>query len=614
MIPSIQPHNHLQYTSDLKKHRPFKRYRYSPFSGLGKDLSNFWEKTRYAASITCKCTKSILGRVVVYSLADIGGGFLGSYVGSKAFHELGSDLGRVCTSKEFLTIAAILEMNTLYSRESHKEKEIILIAMIIGTIAVMTLTSQEDRNEYGSQIGGMIGCQAGDFVGTILGGYAFLKLAGSPTVFYDPKEPWNSYTFSTIRFLAVGKLFDLIVIKSSTPFIGSLVNLPRNIVRGTLQNLSYNSNAILPIIKESMRNKSMGKPQLPTIAKLFCNTYCGHNVEFFQQEFSKCSLKSIFPSLASLQSDFFRKIDRRLPFYLSDQVNFLTEKSDVLASKAISAFHVYTTVLSNSQEIKNEHEKMREAFFQENGNFIAHKNQIIKLLRSKIKRYSGSGASKNSEIWNQTVSRIVDAIFQGQNMQMMKNGFWESFKQMEIALMGFPMLSPHQTSYLNEMLEIYLQHYVIFLICYYDKFHELVREEENQSIEMLMNLIFKHYVHSITPASLAKFSQKVVNETMKRVIEFQKLIMLFFLQPEQRAQVYHREGDRLRAVNHVENHFDPIAEKIWSKSEMDFEYDHVSQNPMPLDGGEAEFHHVDERELKRDESDDDFDHVEKSED
>lgn len=530
--------------------RPFRRRRHNVFTGWEKLFSHCWERIATATQTTHKVTQSLLGKVVVYSLADTGGAIAGSALGSTILGNMGSDIGRGLVSIGFLGAMAGSGILVLKYASLEKTRKIYLTAMIATTIGLMIITSSNERGKYGAWLGRLIGEEVGSFVGTILGGFALLNLAGSPTVFFDQHHPWDSYSTSTARFLVVGRVFESVIVKPSIPLIGLLLRILRKITCIALQNFAYNSNTLISLVVESLKRRTFAKPRFSAFAKMAINTYCGHNTKFFEEEFSRFSLKKIFPTLATHQFNLIRKFDRFLLGSLIDEIKYLAEHSDRVASKAISAFHEYMELLTGSKELIEAHEKFRKALLDKTGEHLQYKEKIIQLIREKI-------SGENPTLWNQISQSIVDYGWTSDNAQHLLKTLDELIMQMEISLVGLPLTDPRQASYLTEVFDVYLQHYLIFLLFKYPQLEALTPEQEEQSIATLMNLIFNHYVKPILPESIAKLSYRIITGSLKTALKTQNSLTLFFRQPEQASYIHSSQEMKL-----IENYAEIDLTKI----------------------------------------------------
>lgn len=550
-------------------HRPFRkfrRYRYNVFTGWDKILSNLWNEVSNENSKTQKVAHSLLGKVVIYTLADTVGSIAGCAAGSIILGEMGSDIGKCLVSSEFLLACVVFEFLGLeYSRHC-KTKNMHLIALTISTLALMKFTSSEERGNYGSYWGRFAGEEVGGFAGTILGGILLLKIAGSPTIFYDQNHPWDSYATSTARFLLIGKIFEAIIAKPSIPYIWPFLWITRKTTCIIFQNVAYNSNTLIQTL-EGLRNRTFGRPQIPAIAKMALNTYCGHNIKFFGEEFSRFSIKSTFPSLAKRQFELIAKFDRFLSQAFIDEVKHLAENSDKMAAIAISAFYEYTELIANSKEIIEAHKQMRKAIFEKTEDHHQHKEKIVQMLREKISPVEAKKKNRTEildkimedsqdeeelveitlennspiqepTIWDEGCQWLIDHYWTSENTNEILKTFKDLIMQMEISLVGFPLTDAGQVSYLNEGIDIYLQHYLLYLLLNYHKLEALTPQQEFQSLETLKNLIFNHYIAPIAPSLVTDIGHAIVSRSLKTAFKTQSLFIYLFRQPEQ-SSLFH---------------------------------------------------------------------------
>jgi len=522
-------------SSSIKYHyRPFKRSRYSPFTGWGKIFHNCWENINAAYNKTYPIAQSILGRVVIYCIADYAGATIGHSLGSTILGNIGSWIGKNLVSTKVLGFVIGSEIVAFKCHQPSKKRDLFLTALTTTTTALLIMKFFDELDNYGASWGRLFGEEMGGFAGTILGGFCFLKIAGSPSVFLNDQNPWDSYSTSTTRFLVVGMVFESVIAKPSTPWIGPCLRILRTVTCITLQNVAYNANTIILLTKKKLNN-NFAQPKIPAIAKMAINTYCGHNSQFFEEEFARCSLKQIFPSLAKHQFELVKKFDGFLPSLLLDGIKNLADHSEKMTSISISAFHEYAKLLTESAELIEVHQEFRKAIMNQTGKHLKYKEQIVQIILAKI-------STPKAPIRDQFIQFFINNCWTFDYAQQSMKTVTELIQKLEVALIGIPLSTPQQIAYLNEILDIYLQYYLIFLLFKYNTLESLTPVQEHQSIVILTHAIFNHYVESIVPKPIAKASHIIITKALQTAFKAENLLTLFFHQPEQISYVYSSAG------------------------------------------------------------------------
>lgn len=510
----------LFQTESTSNYRPFRRHRNYLYNNWGKLLSNCWHSLKTAASRTQQFSKSLLGTTIIYITADTVGSLSGEAIGSSTVAKVSSCV--VCTIARIgVPTALIISSGALACRANLSRADKVRLGAIV--ITSLALTSFNIFGNYGSALD-LVFQKIGAVAGTILGGYAGLWIVGSPTVFYDQQNPWNSYSVSSLRFLAVGMVFENAIVYPTMPLIGHCLRIPRAALRITLQNIAYNSNTLIPLVQESIRERNFGKPRIPIIIHTAVNTYCGNNSKFLTQKFSKLSMRSIFPKIVYKQFHLI-KCDNLLSSSLTSKVEPLLN-SKKIATKAISAFHGYMQILTKLKKLADIHKNLQEAILKNKSESPKYKKQITEMICDKI-------LLRKNATWESFVSSIIDYSWQTENARQLMKTLHQSIRQAEIGLFGFSLINKQQSAYINEILEIHLKHYLIYLLLNYNELPELTQKEENESITALVNIVFSHYVDSLVPPFLAKASRKTINTGLHLTFKLQELISVFFVQPEQ---------------------------------------------------------------------------------
>lgn len=525
-------------------HPPPKRARISFCTRVG----NFFSRV---VANSNKIARSLLGKAVIYSIADTVGAVAGNVVGGTVLGKVGAKIGSCFASEEIL---GTFVGTTLIAHSCFRLSKIQragLMAMSVATIVFIRMTSFDERQNHGAWAGEFIGQGIGSFVGTILGGYSCLRLVNSPTVFLDQENLWDSYSTSTARFLVVGMLFESTIVRPSTPLIGPFLCLPRKLIGMTLQSFAYNSNKLIPIVQASLQNKKLAKPILPTMVGMAINTYCGHNQAFFEQKLSGYSLNKLFPFLAKNQFDLAKKLDRFLPKVLMSKINHIAENSDMMLSVAIKAFHDYANLLADSKELIEAHQRFRDAFFNQSTELMKCKQQVAQMTREKVL------ASDSSSFWKEVIQSVIDYSWTTDHVQQFMKKLDVMIKEMEVSLVGFPLTHQRHTAYLAEILEVHLQHYFIFLLIKYHELEGLTSQQEYESFNILIHLIFTHYMSSMIPKRIANASHKVISYALRTTFKIQNVIAFFFRQPEHRSFILPSEK-----VAFIENYAQPELKQI----------------------------------------------------
>lgn len=428
--------------------------------------------------------KSILGRIAACIVAETAGGLVGSAVG-------GVVVGGVCQRLGPIVLACGTVAGVKYSlSENRKDLMVLAAAAAIFQTAVFSQEQQQD----GLLI---VGELAGKALGLISGGYIGLRLAGSEIKLVDRVTLPDSYVVKMVKYLGVGLVFDLVVVKAAVPYLAPFVNIPRHLVKAICQTAAYNSQFLVPVIKKSFRERKL-VPTLPLTLKMICNRYCLDNSFQIANRLTSLSSLRMLPTILEKGLTLLNRT-AFLP-QIQASVEFLGRNSDMIANITMRSLHEYMLVLKRVDP--NE-------------------------LKASLKREIPGAA---------IVSPIFDAAMKG-TVKGWADSLVDSIREMELELTGYEFQTEGERNALKLTLTIYLKYYMIFTLLNCKNFaHELTPMEERDFFSDLNDAFFSIYTHPSSPHRLALGLKKISAFAISCVHKLQH----FIEQSEQSSGVFNQ--------------------------------------------------------------------------
>ncbi len=272
--------------------------------------------------------KSILGRVAASVVAETTCAMVGSAIG-------GPLVGRVC---QRLGPAGLVCGTLAGAASSIRANRRDLLALAAAAAVLQITFSNEERSAHFLALGEW----AGRVIGTILGGYAGLKLAGSNIHLIDRITPTNSYSVNMIKFLGIGVAFDAIDVRVPVPFVAPIVKIPLYLLKSVCQAAGYSSHLLAPMIRKSLRDKKL-VPTLPVAFRMICHKYCIDNSFQIANKAAQFASSKMLPSIFEKGLSLLK--DKALVPQIAATVEFLGSRSDLIANLTMRSFQKYMDLL-----------------------------------------------------------------------------------------------------------------------------------------------------------------------------------------------------------------------------------------------------------------------------
>lgn len=538
--------------TNLISHSPYldTSFRYRKESrcfGLSSPVFGCLEKIKSIGNHVKKFTSSLLGRVALYTVADMTGATVGSYIGRWLGQSTTATAGYYLAP--FFPVAGVIWVQN-HVNQSFQTSTISKIgtAIITTSTILCAVKFSNDIAEWGESTCFVVGRLAGEIAGTVFGGYLGLVLAGSPILFFDANHPWDSYSISTIRFLAAGILFDGVVVNPSTPFIAPLLRIPRQISRSTVQILAYNSNTLVPAIHECVKHKSLRtKPALSTFAGFMVNSYCGNSAASLSKKLSD-SLLSIFISISPIITEGLKNSIQAHNFVtlgLINQAQALIDRGgDLLTSLVVKSLLQYVDFLNSSKLIKQKLETFEKSLFNSSPNA-----ETISGLTTTIFKEISQDSSLLSIFRSAFLPLLQTNLSSWVDTCVLK------IQEAEINLVGYPLLRKKQIIYLKTMLNIHLPCYLFFTLSKISELmNPLTTQEQSEILKILNDMLYKHYVKLVCPPFIATTVHEATRLTLRCAFKTQKMISYLLMQAEQRSYL---SGSILPQINYVPDFSNP---------------------------------------------------------
>jgi len=412
--------------------------------------------------------KSILGKIAKNAAAETACGIAGSVVGEFVIGGACQQLGPVVIAAGALAACGYAFM---------KKKPLVGV-VLLGAVSQCSYEQQKAA-------GFVVGQWVGRGVGTILGGYAGLKIVGSKVNLIDRVTPTDSYSVGMTKFILIGEIFDAAIVKASFPYAAIVVNIPRHLVKTVFQMGGYNSQMVVPYVRSCFRAKKLVQP-LPTTLKMICNRYCIANSFQIASKLTALTSLKILPMIVEKGLALFGK-NAILP-QIQGGVEFLGLHSDLFTTIAMRSLHQYMEMLKK----------------------VDH-NDLEASLKKEI-----FGAAAVSPVFDLALkSNIVDWA----------NSMIESIRELEVALTGYLLLSEEAAEPLKQTLANHLKYYFIYTLLNCNKLtNELSPIEERDFFSDLNHAFFTIYTHPSNPSRIAQGLEKTTAFAIHCIHKLQRFI------------------------------------------------------------------------------------------
>lgn len=576
---------HLDNTyRPFRHHRPgnlFNGHSWMSFLSTScKNISHYAQEYGPIKKIT-QFAKSVLGTVLIYTSIETVGAYLGGFACAKVVGNAGSAIGQAVAPH--IIMLGILAGGSV-AIYSFAAKASLINRLFFTSTAIVSITlwyaKPDQILEYGGDIGFDIGDQIGHIAGSILGGYGALLLAKSPVLFWDRNSVWDSYSICMIRYHAMGIVFDSCIVMPTT-YLGTLLfRLPRRGIKWTLQNTAFSSNIILPfVVKCIQRSRVSREVLLPFVAKLITNKYYENSSTLFAEK-----LTQLISPIATFLPTIMQKLIRYGFEEKMEQIfKSISKNSDFIVVLALRSFHQYATLFKKSEKITEAFNNFQDSFYKKKHLRELHKEQLINAVKEEIKQ--------DSIYFRKAQDFVLNRLWIDETMTKIIAEVISKIEELEIELVGFPLLSKNRSEYLNEIVKIYLQYYFIFTLLNYEKFaNELIPSEESSLIIDLNSMVVSFYVGSIAPPIVTNVAHCITRKAIQLIFKIKGVLSFCLQQPEH--QTYLRGRQNVKFIEeHIPRPFSQEEDSSWEhiiKEELKIDdVDEVSSNEICDDQAES---------------------------
>lgn len=543
----------------------------------GKRITLIREKTTNMKEAVKIFSGSCLGKIVVYTAAELAGAQIGSMAGRVVFGKVSSKIGQDWVPL-LAMVTLLMGVNRTFYVMAHKTSQATKgIFMLIASVSVIFIMNRSRENfiTLGDSLGFEIGEQIGQLAGVVLGGYAGLRLAGSPTKLVNKEDPWSSYSMGMIRYLGSDITFSSCVGVHPNPVIEFFLFMPRSGVCSGIKTAAFNSNVILPAIK-GLREQWVSKKAVTRIlTQVIVNKLSGQNSHRGPTIYEKINLtlSSFFSPVSTQAKQNIPYILRRLCEKVSGSIGTLAhvvekeikgkvdKKTAAIMNKGaqlfvvlmLRSFHHYVNLIKNSKSVCTAHANFKAAFHdaskrqQSKVEFTNALDAVVKTVPGHTQELFQSVV----EMWDKERKELTDS-------------FVKMIQDYEIEMVGFAMLK--QEGYLAEVIDVYLKYYFLFTFINYDQLTKaLTIEEEEAMIIDLVNFVVGTYVDQVASPKLASKINFVAEGGLYGLLKAKKVVEEIVVMQDQHVCAI-TQGKPI-----VQRHFQPPTVEPISK-----DYVHIS--------------------------------------
>lgn len=448
-------------------------------------LSRYWETIQATAK---EFSKSLFGRIAVSAGAEALGAYLGEQILTPIVAKVGQFAGPL-----LLTGAVIKGGMALSGLKLSRRARLFFTSTLFASgVLVLTVSSGTSC---------AVGEWVGSIAGQILGGYIALRLAETQVVLLDPRNPWDSYSVCTLRYCCAGDLFNTVVAKSSLPWVGPILNIPRAVVKTFFQFFCYNSNTAIPVIQGMIGPESSIGKFVPRLTDMLCARFSIPNTAI--------SIRGFYTSI--------------LPDFVFNKTQLFLNLPDTIRTRDIAYFatrslHAYFSVLKSSDTIKPAIQEYRQAILEDSKLRDGKRKAFIAAMREKI---------PFDVLTSKTAKKVTERFFS-------KSGARLLIRDIEISLVGFPIIKKKQIEFLDEVYFTLMRFYFDFVLKNHRNLREGLRPSEEREFLYDMNrAIFTYYFDSIMSERVKNGLSCAVGVTLYVLSETKRRLGAVLRQPEQ---------------------------------------------------------------------------------
>lgn len=434
-------------------------------------------------------SRSLLGRIIVCTVADLKGSSYGSWAGRKIVRYGGAEIGKSFVPYCLLIPLFASATGSLYlmaRKTSLSTMAFFHCAMVLSAILLFSA----DRTQlmaFGATAGFECGDMIGNVAGIILGGGLCLKLVGSPVTLWNKKNLSETYTFCTLKYIATGAAFDFFLASSAYPMPYALQGC-----RLISQTIAYNSHLFFPFVRNCIKERHLSKVNLFTsfTVQMAANKVSG--LHRSSEEMLQTMEKQISIPLSIVSGMIKQAV--KVGIWKDEQI-MIHDTVEVCVNFAWRSLHDYVTILENSAPLKQAHNDFKRSFHHPSGKILSkeelkRKEQFKKQLIGVLDQLF-----PHESIY---VDKIV-ALLDRKDIKAQTATLVEKMIEFEIEAIGFTLLKK-DAEYLNQCLDIYLKYYLIFTLMNYHKLtHPLTTADEEHLILSLHRGVLLNYIKYAFP-------------------------------------------------------------------------------------------------------------------
>lgn len=545
MIPS-------NFSITVQPHRPFRRQRPNIVGKWCALLKSTVEKTK-------EFSKCVLGKLVIYSSVELAGSTIGKKCGEYALGYAGARIAVPCAVLSFAWI------------ETRMKTSKVALRLLPLTVLWFAIPSQYS-NDYIASIGSAAGELIGRIAGSILGGFAALYLVKCPVVFWDSANPWRSYSVSMVRSHAAGGVFDSLIVTPTIPYLSPILLIPRNLVRSITKTIAFSSSSVISVAKECLQKKYISKQILaPLIVQLIMERF-SHPKE---PPVTKKIARKIFTTLTSFSTSLEKVLQIGAEYGVQKLVS---DKNVSLAvTMVLRSLHQYTQILKNSNEIEKAQKQFYFSFSRETTQpkkqpfETTGLKEFSDLEKLQKKIYSSSGdAAQSKKQLIETMGRvfkipssyskekIMESFLKDDRLRILPELIVSKIQKLEVTLIGTPLLKKEDASFLEQLIDLYLRHYLLFLIFNLEHFtKELTLTDEEGVILDLHHALLSSYMTFATPSAVSSAFNALTSGALQTAFKTKNLLRYILEPPEQTVFLRHEKNE-----NPNESYFKVVEEPI----------------------------------------------------
>ncbi|WP_068471228.1 hypothetical protein [Candidatus Protochlamydia phocaeensis] len=353
-------------------------------------------------------------------------------------------------------------------------------------------------------------------IGSLIGGYLF----SSEQVFYDSSQPEESYSIKVGKYLIAGEMAQKILARPPASPIYYPLRLARTTAVLSSQLMAYYSPLLIKTAEELRQHKS--KTILTHLLKHVIAERCGG-------QHSTRIARDISELIVGPLNEFSR--------YLSTELNLGNQSRNALNAVIETGLNqilnpdytpnfVLRSFVSYSKIIKTEEiqkaSRHFELSFGDEEERKKSKETLITCIRNRIQNLFPA-----ENLTDKIADFVLTAFLDEQKSKTLAALLIQKIKEAELRLTGFPLLSEHHAGFIQDMLDIHIQNYLIFALSRHQSFSKaLTLMDEEQLLLDIQQGFFSLYCKKVVPSFLADKVQKVTGFGIKALFSTKKALRI----------------------------------------------------------------------------------------